>query len=175
MVVTLVQESPMRLCLRARPAVWVVAAILFGAGGGSFWIIGQGTSPDGEPVVVPVLWQWVAVGSILFVAVGAILETRVWCTLDAAAAQITIERGLFRRRKGRISFDRVERIAIRQRVDRLDDYNGPEALQPDSINLVLVVILKTGEELSVVERMPGGTEGASIVRRLEELRKGAPL
>ena len=137
----------------------------------------QGHGNRATVVVRPSAWLWAAVGSIWVVAFAVIFAAPVRCTLDREAAQITIERGLLRRKKVVYPFAQVERIAIRQQwTPSYDSEHGlnslPEVLQPPETALVLALVMKTGGEITVLEGIPGGVEGLAIARAMEKFRRG---
>jgi hypothetical protein len=172
MVVRLLEDGPTRLCLHARPAYWTLPATLLAVAILTVWLAR-------ESDVAP--WVWIAGGFIGLTATVLFLAARVRFTLDATTAQVEIERGRFHPRKASYPFAQVERIAIRQRVEpysytdeyELDAQGWPDELRQDQTTLVLALILKTGQELTIVERMRGGREGMALVRKLEKFRKGA--
>jgi hypothetical protein len=174
MVVTIFPEGRTRLGLRARPTLFFIAVTLLIVGGGAFWITRHLETTDRQAVVLPEAWTWAVTGVALVGAIGVILNFRIACILDTVTSQITIERGWFRKKRVCVPLAQVERIAIRQRGETSNDYDGggPEELRPVRTTLVLALILKTGEEITVVPGMPGGAEGMALVRQLEKFRKG---
>ncbi len=102
MEVKLLQESTTRLCLRARPANRVIAATVLGLAVATVCLTRQWGTTNAGGVG---LWGWFGVGCLWLGAVGLFQASKVRCTLDAATAQITIERGFFRRNQVRFPFD----------------------------------------------------------------------
>lgn len=122
-------------------------------------------------VVAKSAWIYVAEAFLFFVAVGATWFSWTKCCLDKEADRVTIwGPGRLCGRQQTYRLSDVQRFAIRQQVVPEDpDQEGEMA--SERVTLILAMCLKNGAEITIAQRMFGGSEGMRFVRQLERFRQ----